>query len=151
MHGREIFKNYKNDKLFHLFLYPCLGNFLDKIQSREVFDHIIDYLDKVCNTIIETIEAYISKEEVKLYSWKKLLASDVRNDILIDYLNLGLNLKWLDSEIPQIEKRERENMIKILGKEHSIIIMKDSKDKEKLIVIADDAKGSTSLICARTG
>lgn len=147
LHGREIFKNYKNDKLFHLFLYPCLTNLLDQIQNREVFDHIIDYLDKVCNTIIGIINAYMSKEKVKLFSWKKLLASDFLNDTLLEYLNLGLDLKWLDSENPLIEKKVRENMIKISGKVHSIIIMTDRKDKKKLNVIADDERFHEFELC----
>jgi hypothetical protein len=58
-----------------------------------------------------------------------------------------LNLKWLDSEIPHIEKRERENMIKISDKVHSIIIMKDYKDEKKLIVIADDEKFHEFELC----
>jgi hypothetical protein len=139
VHGRGIFKQYKNDKLFRLFLSPMRES-LHQIQNKAIFDDIIDYLNKICNTIVETIDNHISKEKIRLCSWKKLLASNDLNDILLDYLNLGLNLQWLDSETPQIEKRKQENMINISGKEHYVIIRTDPKDKNKLIVIADDER-----------
>lgn len=134
--GEKIFENYKNNKLFQLFLYPYLGNSLNKIQSVLIFDEIFNYLSDTCSAISRLLDDLTSKEEI-LFSWQKLLASDSYDNILLDYLNLILNLQWLDSEVPMIEKRAKDNMIKLLGREHSVIIKTDPKNKRKLTVFAD--------------
>lgn len=123
---RNIFKNYKENPLYAIFLYPVIKEeTLEEIEWDVSFHTIVmEYLKNVCTDIVDTIK--FLKDECKnisvdgyiidqVFTWHNNPKDNLNQD-LIDKIRffLGTTLKWENTCSLKITPNTHENTIEIV-------------------------------------